>query len=110
MPVASIPSLGGLGVGLFRYWVNFHWVAGTAKSLSPDSSATAQDDDNFFQCQAISFQALDCHCHIGNGNSLGPEGPSVDFGDFTGLRVSGSAVAWEWKPSAKARRKPLLLT
>lgn len=79
-PVALIPALGGVGVSLLALFGEFSpGLRGTAREIDSISLNTVQDE-RFKNASRFIRKPLAAIVTLGTGNSLGPEGPSVEVG------------------------------
>ena len=79
-PVALIPALGGIGVSLLAMFGEFSpGLRGTAQEIDAVSLNTATDE-RFTKASRFLRKPLAAVVTLGTGNSLGPEGPSVEIG------------------------------
>jgi H+/Cl- antiporter ClcA len=112
-PVALIPALGGVGVALLMTLGEFSpGLRGAAQEVDAISLNTVTDD-RFTNAARFLRKPLAAIVTLGTGNSLGPEGPSVEVGmTVSRLCMPSSIVGSETDAETVARikRNRLLLS
>jgi H+/Cl- antiporter ClcA len=79
-PVFLIPALGGIGVSIVKQFGDFSpGLRGNAKEIDSISLNTTIDE-RFVNAFRFVRKPLAAIVTLGTGNSLGPEGPSVEIG------------------------------
>jgi H+/Cl- antiporter ClcA len=79
-PICLVPALGGLGVAVLAAFGDFSpGLRGTAKEIDA-MSINSKRDERFKNGSALLRKPFAAIFTLGTGNSLGPEGPSVEIG------------------------------
>lgn len=112
-PVALIPALGGIGVSLLAMFGEFSpGLRGTAQEIDAVSLNTATDE-RFTKASRFLRKPLAAVVTLGTGNSLGPEGPSVEIGMAVSRICMPSSVVrneTDAETVARIQRNRLLLS
>jgi H+/Cl- antiporter ClcA len=103
-PVALIPAVGGLGVAVLASMGKFTpGLRGTAKEIDA-MSINSSEDLRFEKGSALFRKPLAAVLTLGTGNSLGPEGPSVEVGMLMSrFCMPSSVVDTETETDIRAR-------
>lgn len=113
IPLALIPAVGGVGVSLLAYFGEFSpGLRGNAMEVDAISLNTSTDD-RFKNAARFIRKPLAAIVTLGTGNSLGPEGPSVEVGMAVSRICMPSSVVrseTEAETVARIQRNRLLLS
>ncbi len=113
LPVSLIPAIGGIGVSLLALFGEFSpGLRGTAKEVDSISLNTVTDE-RFKKSSRFLRKPLAAIVTLGTGNSLGPEGPSVEIGMAVSRICMPSSIVrseTDMETVARIQRNRLLLS